>query len=80
MAMAQQENIYMKEAGAQFKAAPAAPPTEEEAKAAAEAAALIGDTILGIPLNTIFFVAAAVIALFWFTIGGGRKPKVAPRS
>jgi hypothetical protein len=80
MAMAQQQNIYMKEAGAQFKAAPAPPPTEVEADAAAEAAALVGDTIFGMPVNTIFFVTAGVIALFWFTIGGGRKPKVAPRS
>jgi len=32
--------------------------------------------ILGVPVNTIFFVAAGVIAVLWFTLGGGRKPKV----
>ena len=32
--------------------------------------------ILGVPANTIFFVTAGVLALLWFTLGGGRKPKV----
>jgi len=35
-----------------------------------------GDMILGIPANTIFFVAAGIIAVLWFTVGGGRKAKV----
>ena len=33
------------------------------------------DMIMGIESNTIFFIAAAVFGLFWFTLGGGRKPK-----
>lgn len=35
------------------------------------------DTILGlIHINTAFFIAIGVIALYWFLFGGGRKPKV----
>jgi len=34
------------------------------------------DMILGIPANTIFFAAVVVIGIFWFTLGGGRKPKL----
>ncbi len=34
------------------------------------------DYILGIHVNTIFFVAVVAIGVFWFTFGGGRKPKV----
>ena len=58
----------------------AAPKSAEAEAAEAEAASTMPDAILGIPVNTMFFVAAAVIALFWFTIGGGRKPKVTRNS
>ena len=34
------------------------------------------DMILGIPANTIFFVAVVAIGIFWFTLGGGRKAKL----
>lgn len=34
------------------------------------------DTIMGIHINTIFFIAVGVIALLWFTVGGGRKAKI----
>lgn len=34
------------------------------------------DSILGVDVNVIFFVAVAVIGVLWFTIGGGRKAKV----
>ena len=34
------------------------------------------DTILGVHVNVIFLVAVVVVALLWFTIGGGRKAKV----
>jgi hypothetical protein len=73
MAAAQQQNIYEKPTKAQFQVAPKSAEAE-----AAEAAAAAGmpDVILGIPVNTMFFVAAAVITVFWFTLGGGRKPKV----
>ncbi len=50
--------------GGSFQAAP----LPAEAEAAAEGT----DAILGVPVNTLFFVAAGVIALFWFTLGGGR--------
>jgi hypothetical protein len=53
-----------------------APKSAEAEAAEAEAASAMPDAILGIPVNTMFFVAAGVIALFWFTLGGGRKPKV----
>jgi len=58
------------QSGKNFKVAPKAPDAE------AEAAASTTDMILGVPVNTIFFVAAGVIAVAWFTLGGGRKPKV----
>jgi hypothetical protein len=58
---------------AKFQAAPKSPEVEA---AEAEAAAAAPDFILGIQVNTIFFIAAGVIAVFWFTLGGGRKPKV----
>jgi len=64
MAVAQQQNSYETPKKEQFQAPPDADP---------DAAA---DMILGVPVNTIFFVAAGLIALFWFTLGGGRKPKV----
>lgn len=51
-----------------FTAAPAPKSVEDEAAAT--------DVILGIPVNTIFFVAVAVIAVLWFTLGGGRKAKL----
>jgi hypothetical protein len=54
-----------------FKSAPKAPEPEDAALAAQT-----GDMILGIPANTIFFVAAGAIAIFWFTVGGGRKAKL----
>ena len=60
------QNVYGQTGGGRFQAAPKAP----EAEAAAS------DMILGFPVNTLFFVAAGVIAVFWFTLGGGRKPKV----
>ncbi len=56
------------QSGGNFKAAPKS--------AEAEAAAGMPDMILGIPVNTLFFVAAGVIAVLWFTLGGGRKAKV----
>jgi hypothetical protein len=73
MAAAQQQNIYEEPTKAQFQVAPKSAEAE-----AAEAAAAAGmpDVILGIPVNTMFFVAAGVITVFWFTLGGGRKPKV----
>lgn len=39
-----------------------------------------GDMIFGIPANTIFFVAAGIAAVLWFTVGGGRKVKVGPKT
>jgi hypothetical protein len=70
IATAQQQNIFEQPAKGRFQEAPKAP--EAEAEAAAQAT----DMIFGIPANTIFYVAAGVIALFWFTMGGGRKAKV----
>ncbi len=64
------QNVYGQTSGGRFKAAPKAPEADAEAAAAAT------DMIFGISANTIFFVAVGVIALLWFTIGGGRKPKV----
>ena len=58
------QNAFGQTSGGRFQAAPKAPDADAT------------DMILGIPVNTIFFVAAGVIALFWFTLGGGRKPKV----
>ena len=71
MAMAQQQNIYEKPSGSRFKAAPRAPDADS-----ADAAGGSIDMIFGIPANTIFFVAVAAFAVFWFTFGGGRKPKI----
>lgn len=34
------------------------------------------DMIFGIHVNTLFFIAVGVIALIWFTVGGGRKVKL----
>lgn len=56
-------------AAGNFKAAPKPP----EAAAAAESEPTM---ILGYDANTLFFVAAGAIAVFWFTVGGGRKPKL----
>ncbi len=70
MAAAQQQNIYEESTKPLWQQAPEA----EAADAAAAAAA--PDMILGIPVDTMFFVAAGVMAVFWFTLGGGRKPKV----
>ena len=73
MAVAQQQNIFEKPTKGRFQAAP----KSAEAEAAeAEAASVMPDAILGIPVNTLFFVAAGVIAVLWFTLGGGRKAKV----
>lgn len=55
----------------QFKTAPKAPDAEDAAMAAQSA-----DMIFGIHANTLFFVAAGAIAIFWFTVGGGRKAKL----
>jgi hypothetical protein len=72
-AIARAQNSFGQDSGSRFKAAP----RSAEAEAEAEAAAANGpEMILGIDVNTIFFIAAAVIAVFWFTLGGGRKPKV----
>jgi len=71
MAMAQQQNIYMESEKARFQAAPKAPGAES-----GDAAAGSVEMILGVPVNTIFFIAVAVIAVLWFTLGGGRKAKV----
>ena len=72
IAMAQQQNIFEKPAKGRFQTAPKSPDAELDPQAAAQA----GDMILGIPANTIFYIVAGVIALFWFTMGGGRKAKV----
>ena len=66
IAMAQQ-----KPAKGRFQTAPKSPEAVD-----AGAASQAGDMIFGIPSNTVFFVAVGVIALFWFTMGGGRKAKV----
>lgn len=66
------QNLYDKPATSRFKAAPKPPDPEADAEAAAQAT----DYIFGIHVNTIFFVAAGIIAVLWFTVGGGRKPKV----
>lgn len=70
MAMAQQNPFDPKaNAGAGgFKQAP----KPEDAEAAASGL----DYIMGFHVNTIFFVVASLIAVYWFTMGGGRKPKV----
>ena len=60
------------QSGGNFKAAPKSAEAEA-AEAAAES--VMPDAILGIPVNTLFFVAAGVFAVLWFTLGGGRKPK-----
>jgi len=60
------------QSGKTFKTAPKAPESEAEIAAASDSA----DMILGFPANTLFFIAAGVVAVFWFTLGGGRKPKV----
>ena len=73
MAAAQQQNIFEEPAKAQFQAAPKS--AEAEAAEAA-AASSMPEMILGIPVNTLFFVAAGVIAVFWFSFGGGRKAKI----
>ena len=73
MAMAQQ-NPFDPDATAgtgRFKAAPK-PPDPEDAEAAADGL----DYIMGVHINTLFFVVAGLIAVYWFTMGGGRKPKV----
>lgn len=49
-----------------FSAAPV-PKSDEEANSL--------DYIMGVHVNTLFFVAVGVFALFWFTLGGGRKAK-----
>lgn len=74
MAMAQQQNIYMKAEKNRFQSAPSTPDPE-----AAEAAAQAPDMIFGIEANTIFFVAAGVVAVFWFGFSGGRKAKITGR-
>ncbi|HUS55088.1 MAG TPA: hypothetical protein VMY41_13945 [Thermohalobaculum sp.] len=59
---------------AKFATAPGAP--DAEAAAEGEASSIIPDMIMGVSTHTLFFVAVVVFALFWFTLGGGRKPKV----
>ena len=71
MAMAQQQNNYMQPEKSRFQGAPKAPDAE-----AAEAGAQAPDMILGIEANTIFFVAAGMVAVFWFGFSGGRKAKI----
>lgn len=34
------------------------------------------EAAIGIPTNVLFFIVVAVVALFWFTVGGGRKAKI----
>ena len=64
-------------AAGNFKAAPKSAEAETAAVAAADAAADSEPTlILGYDANTLFFIAVGAVALFWFTLGGGRKPKV----
>ena len=48
----------------------------KEAPKSAEAGDSASMLILGCDASTLFFVAVGAIALFWFTVGGGRKPKV----
>ncbi len=68
-ALAQGFGFGQQAATASFKSAPV-PTTGAEADAAS-------DTILGVvPANTLFFITAAVIAVFWFTVGGGRRARV----
>ena len=59
--------------GGRFKPAPSS--------AAGDAAGGGGDgMILGlVSANTLFFITAGLIALFWFTVGGGRRPQVGRR-
>ncbi len=66
------------QSGGNFKVAPKSAEAEAANTAAAdtEAASVMPDAILGIPVNTLFFVAAGVLAVLWFTLGGGRKAKV----
>ena len=73
MAAAQQQNIYEQPEKPQFQPVPKSADAEA---AEAEAASTMPDVILGIPVNTLFFVAAGVIAVLWFTLGGGRKAKI----
>ena len=73
MAAAQQQNIYETPTTPQFQPAPKSAETEA---AEAAAAAAMPDMILGFPVNTLFFVAAGVIAVLWFSFGGGSKAKV----
>ena len=72
--MARAQNLFQQPEESRFKAAPKAP--DAEVAGTAEAAAEGADLILGVPANTIFFVAAGVIAVYWFVFGGGRKAKV----
>ena len=60
-------------AAGNFKAAPKSAEAETAAVAAAESEPTL---ILGYDANTLFFIAVGAVALFWFTLGGGRKPKV----
>lgn len=71
MAMAQQHNPFDPKAnkgGGQFKAAP----VSEDAEAASGGL----DYIMGVHINTLFFVTAGLIGIYWFTMGGGRKARV----
>jgi hypothetical protein len=60
-------------AAGNFKAAPKSAEAEAAAVAAADSEPTL---ILGYDANTLFFIAVGAVALFWFTLGGGRKPKV----
>jgi len=44
--------------------------------AADEPEQMVPDSIMGVHVNTIFLVAVGVIALYWFTLGGGRRAKI----
>jgi len=41
-----------------------------------ESGQMVPDAIMGVHINTIFLVVVGVAALYWFTIGGGRRAKI----
>ena len=63
LSMVMAQNVYG-QTGGRFKAVPKA---DDDAGL---------DMIFGIPANTLFFAAVGVFALYWFTLGGGRKAKI----
>ena len=62
------QNVYG-QTGGKFQAAPNAPEAGGDASSGF-------DEVLGVSVNTLFFIAAGVVAVFWFAFGGGRKVKV----